>query len=86
MSQSSGFFYNRDRLIGWEDARMTETKVSKSLNEHLAEDTNTLLHMIEDMSQKYPADSDQWKKLNSIWVSTETMMRITKIEIAFNES
>ncbi|MDQ1910106.1 hypothetical protein RAC89_06290 [Paenibacillus sp. GD4] len=65
---------------------MTETKVGKSLNEHLAEDTNKLLHMIEDMSQKYPADSDQWKKLNSIWVSTETMMRITKIEIAFNES
>jgi hypothetical protein len=65
---------------------MGEKVATKSLNEQLAEDTNQLLHMIENMSQKYPTESDQWKKLNSIWVSTETMMRITRIEIAFNEA
>ncbi|MCS7460448.1 hypothetical protein N0M98_09870 [Paenibacillus doosanensis] len=43
------------------------------LNKYFEEDTHTLLNLIESMSEKYPTDSEQWKKLNSIWVSTETV-------------
>ncbi|MFH5183419.1 hypothetical protein ACHHV8_12770 [Paenibacillus sp. TAB 01] len=43
------------------------------LNKYFKEDTDAILKLIESMSHKYPMDSEQWRKLNSIWVSTETV-------------